>query len=194
MKQLTITTLLSVLSLVAFSQNKFKAGIYTEGAWFFPDGAITLENGFVLGGGLYASYSIGKMFSTSLGAGYCFKTNKQERNEPVDTGYKIVTDKFPQHYFVIPLKIQFSPIPKFFLETGIESAWLLNYDVVFEKPEHNWLLGAGYQFSPKLKSSLSYRQGFKDQGFGGHREGEGYIQEVYKNRMLVLNVSYAIFD
>jgi len=164
-----------------------------------------LENGFAVGGGLYGSYPIGKMFSASLGAGYRFKTNDRVRTLPLeegeygyggygDAGYYQVTDKFPQHFFVIPLKFQFTPKEKLFLEAGIESAWLLNYDVVWEKPEFNWIIGAGYHFTPKFKASLSYTQGFKDQGFGGKRDGVSHIQEVYKNRMLMLNVSYSIFD
>lgn len=209
MKQITITALFVMLSLFAFSQSKFQAGAYAEGGWFMPDGGnATLENGMAVGGGLFASYPIAKMFSASLGAGYRYKTNERIRTLPLEEGeygsqygsggydkpgYYQVTDEFPQHYIVVPLKFQFTPKEKLFFEAGIESAWLLNYDDVWEKPELNWTIGAGYQFTPRFKASLSYMQGFKDQGFGDKLDGVSHIQEIYKNRMATLNVSYAIF-
>lgn len=202
MKQITIILLLLVGSYFSYSQNKLSGGIYAEGGYFMPKGSVTLNNGFSTGGGLYAAYPLGRMFSLQLGAGYRYKTNKQKYSIPIDSnedyeytyGFEYKTESLPQHYFTVPLKLQFSPINKFFLELGIEGAWLLNYDVVDEKPEYNWIVGAGYQITPAFKASLNYTQGGADQGFGDvlYSSELSYAQ-VYKNRMLMLNLSYSIF-
>ncbi len=48
-----------------------------------------------------------------------------------------------------------------------------------KKPETNWILGAGYQFTPKFEASLSSVQGFRDQCFDYRLDGMNHIKEVY---------------
>ncbi|GET25414.1 outer membrane beta-barrel protein [Prolixibacter sp. NT017] len=195
MKRLAITTVFLLISLVSFSQSKFRAGIYVEGSQFFPEGTSVKKNGFSTGGGAYASYPIGKLFSASLGVGYRYKTNKtafeipDESNPTTGYAYKTVEETYPQHYLVVPLKVKFTPVQKFFIEGGIETSWLLNYDYVNEKPEFNGLLGAGYHLTQKLDASLCYIRGFKDQGMGNKND----YGQIYKNRMLTLTFSYSVF-
>ncbi|GET35060.1 hypothetical protein PbJCM13498_39230 [Prolixibacter bellariivorans] len=196
MKRLAITSVFLLISLVSFSQSKFRAGIYVEGSHFFPEGTSIKNNGFSTGGRAYASYPIGKLLSASLGVGYRYKSNKttrvivDESNYSTNTyGYKTVEETYPQHYLVVPLKVKFTPAHKFFLEGGIETSWLLNYDYINDKPEFNWLLGAGYHLNQRLDASLSYIYGFKDQGMGNKNE----YGQTYRNRMLTLSLSYSIF-
>lgn len=101
--------------------------------------------------------------------------------------------KFNQHYFVLPFKVSYLFTKNLFIETGIETTWLLNYDIVVEKPEFNWLVGLGYQ-KDKWKASLSYTQGFDEQGMGAINVDNVPYGQRYKNRSLMVNLSYSIFD
>ena len=73
MKQITITFLLLLGSLFAFSQTKFNTGIYAEGGLFSPQDQQT---GFSGGGRLFVSSTFAEKFSISLLGGYRYKSNK----------------------------------------------------------------------------------------------------------------------
>jgi hypothetical protein len=202
MKLITMSLLLMLSSILAFSQSKIQGRIYTEGSWFIPHSEDNTKKGFSTGGGVLVSYPLHGILSVSLGAGYRYKTNEATFYIPDDSGsssggygetsYKLVSETFPQHYLVVPLKFRIKPENKFFLEAGFEATWLLNYDIVNEKPEYNWAIGAGYHLSTKADISLSYMQGFKEQGMGN--KNRDYYGQIYKNRMLMVSISYAIFD
>lgn len=104
-------------------------------------------------------------------------------------------DKLPLHCIVVPVHLQLLLSKSFFVRGGIESTWLTNYEAVNEKPEFNWTLGFGSQ-KYKLKWSVNYIRGFKDQGFGNKTiEADGhYIGSINRNNMLQLNLSYPIWQ
>jgi hypothetical protein len=96
---------------------------------------------------------------------------------------------------VVPIHLQLLVSKSFFILGGIESTWLLNYEAVNEKPEYNWTAGFGRQKN-KLKWSINYIKGFKDQGFGNKTvETDGHYKgSINRNRMLQLNLSYPIWQ
>lgn len=211
MKQLTVIFLLLLISLFSFSQTHFPIGIYAEGGYFFPKTTCfdqTLDNDFATGGGVFIGSNITSRFAVSLQAGYRYKSNKSTSavvsSESAGSyasndgdygsgyGYQTITSAYKQHYFVLPFKVSYLLSKKFFFETGIETTWLLNYNRVSEKPEFNWLFGAGFNFN-KLKASLNYVQGFKEQGMG-ETENEIEHAQIYRNRTLMLTVSYPFFS
>jgi hypothetical protein len=108
--------------------------------------------------------------------------------------------KFPQHYLVIPLKLQYPVWRNLFVETGVEAAWLLNYKYIKENIESDWMVGFGCN-KHRLRWSVNFLQGFKNQRMGDIKEIElGNIDEldqvgqVYRNRMLVLSLSYPLYS
>ncbi len=202
MKRITISFLLMLSGILAFSQSKIEGRIYTEGSWFIPQSEDDTKKGFSAGGGVLASYPLHDIFAVSLGAGYRYKTNEATFYVPDDSGdssggygempYKLVSETFPQHYFVVPLRFRVKPENKFFFEAGFEATWLLNYDIVNKKPEYNWSIGTGYHLSAEADIFLSYIHGFKEQGMG-NKDREHYGQ-IYKNRMLMISISYTVFN
>lgn len=205
MKKLSIIIiLLSCISTISFSQEKTEFGITTEGSWFIPHrepeylGWAT-KNGFGTGIGAYASRNLFWRFSADIGLTYRYKQMQQQyeiNSETNSDGFSVPNwqwDKLPMHYVVVPIHLQLLLSKNFFVKGGIESTWLLNYEVVNEKPEFNWVVGFGSQ-KHKLKWSLNYIRGFKEQGFGdktpkpdGHYNGS-----INRNNMLQLQLSYPI--
>ena len=104
-------------------------------------------------------------------------------------------DKLPMHSVVVPIHLRLHFSKNLFVSGGIESAWLINYEMVNEKPEFNWTLGFGSD-KHKLSWSVNYIKGFKDQGFGKSTpEADGhYIGSIYRSNMLQLNLSYPIWQ
>lgn len=224
MKQITITFLLLVTTLLAFSQTKFIGGVYAEGGLFFPKSGSSsqdIENKLAGGGGVFISYNITPKFAASLQAGYRYKSNNATSRIYGEDGfwgygdedpmYENIHRNYKQHYFVLPIKINYLLTEKLFIEAGIETAWILNYgnvkadqlsndanapyhNSVNEKPEFDWIVGCGYNLSPKLKASVNYTQGFKEQGMGSIKSLDDSFGQLYRNRMLMLNLSYSIFD
>lgn len=129
-----------------------------------------------------------------------------------DYGTAYASSRFNQHHIVLPLKVSYLFTKKLFIEAGVSASCILNYDkiestrqadgsyllpdtydAVNDKYEFDWIIGVGYKFSPKLKASVNYTQGFSEQGMGTlEQNGDSYYQ-FYKNRMLMLNVSYSVF-
>ncbi len=192
----------------SFSQEKTEIGITTEGSWFIPHRAETpyttndwaTQNGFGTGIGFYASRDIFWRVSTDIGIAYRYKQMQQHYSVYTgsdDTnGYPINAkgwDKLPMHYIIVPVHLKMLLNKSFFIIGGIESTWLLNYDVVNEKPEFNWVVGFGSQ-KYKLKWSVNYIRGFKEQGFlHKNMEPEGYYKgSINLNNMLQLKLSYPI--
>ncbi len=206
MKQNTIILCLLLGSYFSFSQEKTEFGITTEGSWFMPHKVteyrgMETKNGFGTGIGVYASRHLFWRVSADIGIVYRYKLMQQhysvssDSNDP-DSGYPIITegwDKLPMHYVVVPVHLKMPLSKDFFVQAGIESTWLTNYKIVNEKPEFNWTTGLGSQ-KHKLKWSINYIQGFKEQGFGnetkeiiGHYKGS-----INKNNMLQLQLAYPI--
>lgn len=203
-KLLFIIILLSCISTFSYSQSKTEFGVTTEGSWFMPyrsyDHNWVTKAGFGTGIGVYASRNIFWRFSADIGLAYRYK--QMQQHYMVYTGNGGVYnpnaniegwDKLPMHYVVVPIHLQLLLSKSFFIRGGIESTWLTNYENVNEKPEFNWTIGFGSQ-KHKLKWSVNYIKGFKDQGFGnrtmevdGHRKGS-----INRNNMLQLRFSYPI--
>ena len=205
-KQILLTTLI-LSAFFSFGQLKPQIGVYTEGSWFLPKNITpnikTKDRSFSAGGGLYVSNSIAGRFSASIGAGYRYKTNKATflvlpdggesggvYGSPDDYGYETHEREFPQHYFVVPVKVRYTNTRHLFLESGVEATWLLNYKYVSEKPEYNWLVGIGCS-KYRLQGSVSYVIGLKDQGMGKIQDTDATGQS-YRNQMLIVNLSYPI--
>lgn len=210
MKTIFSVSLFIGLSLFGYSQSKTEFGLTTEGSWFMPQTQMSgrgyaTKAGFGTGIGFYASYNIFWRFSADIGLAYRYKQMKQHYLTYPENGsggyspygyestYVEGWDKLPMHYIVLPVHIQLLLSKSFFIRGGIESSWLMNYKAVNEKPEYNWTLGFGSQKN-KLKWSVNYIKGFKDQGFGnGTIEPDGHYSGSFnRNRMFQLSLSYPI--
>lgn len=208
MKTLLTVVLLSILTITSYSQSKTEFGITTEGSWFMPhrnDGRDwATKAGFGIGVGVYASQNLFWRVSADIGLAYRYKQMQQHYKVYKESGGSVNPyesnniegwDKLPLHYIVLPLHLQILISKSFFIRGGIESTWLINYVAVNEKPEYNWTLGFGSQ-KHKLKWSVNYIKGFKDQGFGDRTlEADGHFSgSINRNNMLQLNLSYPIWQ
>lgn len=197
-------------SIFSYSQSKTEFGISTEGAWYMPHQTTgrdwATKAGFGTGIGVYASRNIFWRFSADIGIEYRYKQMKQHYvvYSGNDGGYdpngyvsnKIEGwDKLPMHYIVVPVHLQMLLSKSFFVKGGIETTWLMNYEAVNEKPEFNWTIGFGSQ-KHKLKWSVNYIKGFKDQGFGDRTmKADGhFFGSINRNNMLQLSLSYPIWQ
>lgn len=211
MKKTFLFLLFTCFSLLGFSQAKFNFGLTAEGSWFSPHQSIgrdfQTKGGFGSGIGVYASRNIWGRLSADAGLGYRYKTMQQHYIISTETGGSGYSngngysqsvggwDKLPLHHLVVPLHLQLLIGRSFFLRTGVESTWLLNYDVANEKPEFNWTFGFGSQ-RHKLKWSVDYIKGFKDQGFvNKNPEPDGHFKgSINRNNMIQLSLSYPIWQ
>lgn len=207
MKKLSIIIiLLSCISTFSFSQQKTEFGITTEGSWFMPHRepeyrGWETKNGFGTGIGVYASRNLFWRVSADVGLAYRYKQMQQHYSvysgfDDPDTGYSVYVkgwNRLPLHYVVAPVHLQMLLSKNFFVKGGIESTWLTNYEIVNEKPEFNWTVGFGSQ-RYKLKWSVNYIRGFKEQGFIDKTiKAEGYYNgSINRNNMLQLQLSYPI--
>lgn len=215
-KLLFILLLLSCISTLSYSQSKTEFGVTTEGFWFMPQQTQTTirdfspKSSFGTGIGIYVSRNIFWRFSADLGLSYRYKqiqqyyivyNNNQNGGAYNPYGYGYGSDyiegwdKLPMHYIVVPVHLQFLISKSIFVKGGIETTWLTNYEAVNEKPEFNWTLGFGSQ-KHKLKWSVNYIKGFKDQGFGDRTmKADGhFLGSINRNQMLQLNLSYPIWQ
>lgn len=222
MKKVFTVFLFICFVLSGYSQSNLEFGITTEGSWFMPSETISSfrdqqKDGFGAGIGVYASRNIFWRFSADIGLAYRYKQMKQHYDiyTGESGGYGSVHtagggygsaypyelnniegwDKLPMHYIVVPVHLQLLLSKSFFVRGGIESTWLMNYEAVNEKPEYNWTLGLGSQ-KHKLKWSVNYIKGFKDQYFGDRTlEPDGHYKgSNNRNTMLQLNLSYPIWQ
>ena len=213
-KLLVLIVFLSCISTFGYSQTKTEFGVTAEGSWFMPQQNIgrdwATKAGFGTGIGVYASRNLYGRLSADIGLSYRYKQMKQHYTiytggggygDPDVSGNAYESnairgwEKLPLHYVVVPVHLQMLLNKSFFIRGGIESTWLTNYEVVNEKPEFNWTLGFGSQ-KYKLKWSVNYIRGFKDQGFGNKTiEADGhYIGSINRNNMLQLHLSYPIWQ
>ncbi|MBC8005225.1 MAG: hypothetical protein H7X84_07105, partial [Verrucomicrobia bacterium] len=219
MKKVLTILVFTCLTLLGYSQSATEFGLTTEGSWFMPSETISSfrdyqKDGFGTGIGVYASRNIFWRFSAEIGLGYRYKQMKQHYDiytgdgggygsgyygygygYPGDLNHTEGWDKLPMHYIVVPVHLQLLLTKSFFISGGIESGWLLNYDYVKEKPEVNWTAGFGSQ-KHKLKWSVNYIKGFKDQGFGNRTlEADGhYKRSINRSEMFQLSLSYPIWQ
>lgn len=213
MKKL-LTLILICLTLSAISQSKLEFGIATEGSWFMPAETFdyylpTNKNGFATGIGLYASHKIYHGLSVDIGLSYRYAEMQQRYNTYSGTGgyglypstvidQEFVSttgwDKLKMNYLVVPVHLKLLLTKSYFVRGGVEAAWLVNYDIVNEKPEYNWSVGIGSQ-KHKLNWSVNYIRGFKDQGFGNKTlEADGHLKgAIYRNNMIQLSLSYPLW-
>ena len=148
----------------------------------------------------YQAYTDGGGYYVVGYDGFCLTGGGNGVN-PVNIGYLDYTtitegwDKLPMHSLVVPFHLRLHFTKNLFVKGGIESVWLLNYEVVNEKPEFNWTLGLGSD-KHKLSWSVNYIKGFKDQGFGNRTpEADGHYKgSIYRNNMLQLSLSYPIWQ
>ncbi|WP_303925314.1 hypothetical protein [Draconibacterium sediminis] len=221
MKQITIILCLLLAGHFSFSQERTEIGITAEGAWFMPyrteipytanDWAT--KNGFGAGVGVYASHNLLWRVSADIGIIYRYKQMQQHYSvysqttegysqypyEPGHSSSENETvkiegwDKLPMHYVVVPLHLQLLIGKNLFVKGGFETSWLLNYDIVNEKPEFNWVIGFGSQ-KYKLKWSVNYIRGFKEQGFAQKdiKPDGRFKGSINRNNMLQLKLSYPI--
>lgn len=206
MKKLTTIVIFVFCSFLSYSQSKTEFGLITEGSWFMPhrtDGHDwATKAGFGTGIGVYASRNLFGRVSADIGLAYRYKQMQQHYavytgNGGVYDPYANIEgwDKLPMHYIVVPVHLQMLLSKSFFIRGGIESTWLMNYEAVNEKPEYNWTLGFGSQ-KHKLKWSVNYIKGFKDQGFGDRtlKPDGHYNGSINRNNMLQLSLSYPIWQ
>lgn|GEM_PF-2871400 len=125
----------------------------------------------------------------SGGYGYRYPGETISPEDYVLTRQKIT---IPQKSLIVPLKFKYVVEKAFFIETGIEAEWLLNYSTVSRRPDFSWLLSFGYK-KQDLQLSLSYVQGFEDQYMGESTVGNWLTSQTVKNRMLLLNISYPLW-
>lgn len=182
MKIPLITSALLFACTLSYGQQKPAIGAWIEGGYYFPksdlddiyDGASD-SNGQSWGTGIYGSLPVYKNFSASLGFGYRYAINKRkiyERNESGGGGYgygrpafnssSATEMSYPKHYLILPLKLRYTSKPGIFLESGMEAAWLLNYDQLDKSTEFSWLLGVGKEFD-NYALSVQYTGGLTDQ-------------------------------
>ena len=104
-------------------------------------------------------------------------------------------EKLPMHYVVVPVYLKMLLTQNLFIKGGIETSWLLNYEIVNEKPEFNWVIGFGNQ-KHKLKWSVNYIRGFKEQGFRDKKPApDGRFKgSINRNNMLQVQLSYPIWQ
>ena len=195
--------LLFLFPSLVFSQPRFETGIQLSGGWVFPGKASPVsnyKNGFSSGIDAYVAYHLWKPVYIISGVGYQYK-EMQDLNEYSSgsgRGYgdgttsTSIWEKFPHHYIRIPLRVKLSTRKGFFVQSGIEAGWLLNYDSENENPEYNWAVGLGNR-KHKLGWSLEYIQGFEDQGFG-EQDGDHIRATIYRNREIRLNFFYPLFS
>ena len=207
MKKLLTIVIFVFCSFLSYSQSKTEFGVTTEGSWFMPhrttDHYWATKAGFGTGIGVYASQNIFWRFSAEIGLAYRYKQMQQHYYISTGSGgydpYGAASiegwDKLPMHYIVVPVHLQMLLTKSFFIRGGIESTWLMNYEAVNEKPEFNWTIGFGSQ-KHKLKWSINYIKGFKDQGFGDRTmKADGhFFGSINRNNMLQLNLSYPIWQ
>jgi len=213
MKQLSLLlVILCLFTSSAIAQPKIQFGVTTEGSWFMPSETIPYfrtqkKDGFGAGIGVYASRNLFWRVSADAGVLYRYTEMKQYYqvfdntggNYGGGTGYSSSLiegwDKLPMHSIVVPIHLRLHLTKSLFIRGGIESAWLLNYEMMNEKPEFNWTLGFGSD-KHKLSWSVNYIKGFKDQGFGNSTpEADGHYKgSIYRNNMLQLSLSYPIWQ
>ena len=199
MKKLIIAILFISTTVCSHAQSQPQIGVFAEGGWFFPSmsqesSSISLKDGVATGVGFYASTPIIGKLSASLGLGYRYKGDKFQLEHSTTPGIHYGTPpsteyyirKYPQSYLTVPLNLRFSLGKRFFITSGIELAWLLNYKYVKEKPEFSWLLGVGYSTN-RLEYSLNLVEGLGEQGMGKQQD-VGYGQE-FNSHMLTLKVT-----
>lgn len=213
MKKL-FTLILISLTLSAVSQSKMEFGITAEGSWFMPGETFeyylpTNKNGFGTGVGVYASHKIYHGLSADIGLLYRFTEMQQRFDTYTGAGaYSLYPDakpdlefisttgfdKLKMNSFVVPVHLQLLLTKSYFVRGGIEAAWLANYEAVNEKPEYNWTVGIGSE-KYKLKWSVNYIRGFKDQGFGNKTmEADGHYKgAIYRNNMIQFSLSYPLW-
>jgi hypothetical protein len=222
MKRVLVSTLFLLLVTASFGQSPFQVGLYTEGGLFFPSEisseSPSLKQGFMAGGGLYIASPVVEKFAVSAGVGYRYKENHQQYSNrllwypPIGGnpygyspyGYGSTAEAepfdglvhswilFQQHYVVVPLRLKYVVWRQLFVEPGIDAAWLLNYDYIREELELDWTIGVGWELG-RLKCSLNYRHGFKDQGMGDIDGYEEELGQAYRNHLLAMNLSYPLW-
>ncbi len=202
--QKALFILLCIISLGSMGQSVIETGIQVSGGWFFPakayDGS-TYKNGMVSGAGVYAAVRIWKPLSLVTGAGFQYKVMQEQNFIPAggpasQPGYPVAGeyrwDKFQHHSLLAPIKLRLALTHSFFIQSGMEVAWLTNYSRVNEKPETNWTIGVSSR-KHKLKWSLDYSKGFKDQGLGETVNGVTSAT-IYRNQMLQFSLYYPLWQ
>ena len=152
--------------------NNYLANAFNVGGNYSPYGG-----GYGQYGGSYGGYGIG------YGTNYSYE-NKLD-----------FWQKYPHHYVVVPINIQYLFYKNFFVLGGVESTWLINYNSVDQKPEFNWVVGLGNKMN-KLKWTVKYIRGFKDQTFDNELLADYGVPTptTYRNNMIQLSLSYAIWQ
>lgn len=206
MNRVNIILLFCLLPFLSLGQGNFETGLSVSGGWVLPQDEYNprtaLKNGFSSGGQVYFSYRLWKPFSIVGGLGYGYKEMQEfkeyysnsDGGSPYGGGSWVVDsswEKFPQHYLMIPVKLRISSKKGLFVQSGIETSWLLNYEIVNEKPEYSWSVGFGNK-KHKLFWTLEYVRAFKQQGFAEKNNGE-YRGSGYRSRELRLSLSYPLF-
>lgn len=208
MKTLLTISFFVFCSFLSYSQSKTEFGVTTEGSWFMPHRTDNRDwatkAGFGTGIGVYASHNLFWRVSADVGIAFRYKQMQQHYvvysgtsggYDPYGSSNIEGWDKLPMHYIVVPVHLQMLLSKNLFVRGGIESTWLTNYEAVNEKPEFNWTIGFGSQ-RHKLKWSVNYIKGFKDQGFGDRTlKADGHFNgSINRNNMLQLSFSYPIWQ
>jgi hypothetical protein len=175
--------------------------LYGEGGYYFPSSVTTLSvkdhDGYGAGFGLYGLMPVYKKWSLLAGVGYRYLNNGQSMTYADNPGYGsdvrtyTVFTNYPKHYLLIPMKLRYTTSHKLYIQSGIETAWLLNYTYTKEKTEYNWTIGLGTSLG-ELDWSVQYVQGLTDQAIG-HSKSGGPNEQFFTNRNLSIEVSCPIW-
>ncbi|KAB2831993.1 MAG: hypothetical protein F9K48_11320 [Candidatus Brocadia sp.] len=171
--------------------------LYGEAGYYFPSSETSFSvkdhDGSGAGFGLYGLMPLYKKWSLLAGAGYRYLNNGQSLTWSDEPGYgsdittySIFTN-YPKHYLLIPVKLRYTTTHSLYLQSGIETAWLLNYKYTKAKTEYNWTFGVGTGLG-QLDWSVQYVQGLTDQAIGDSRSG-GPNEQFFTNRHLSVEVS-----
>lgn len=209
MKQVILILVACVSFGAALAQNTpLQLRLYAESGYYFPSANNssfkTIRDGYSAGFGISGLAPVYKKWGLVTGLGYRYlhngtTTSIYDTESESGYGYGSNTpaytlfEDYPKHYLLVPLKLRYTTNRKLFFESGIETAWLINYKYTTKKTEFNWAFGTGISVG-KMDWSVQYSQGLGEQSIGGAVAGGPWEQEEFKNRNLSVQVSCPVWS
>ncbi|WP_423129061.1 hypothetical protein [Gaoshiqia sp. Z1-71] len=211
MKQAILVLIACVSFGTAFAQNTpLRISLYGESGYYFPSANNSpfkiIRDGYSAGFGISGLAPVYKKWGLAAGLGYRYLHNgtttpvyDSENQGGYGYGYGYDTpvytlfEDYPKHYLLVPLKLRYTTNRKLFFESGIETAWLLNYKYTTKNTEFNWVLGTGISVG-RMEWSVQYSQALGEQSIGGAASGGPWEQEEFKNRNLSVQVSCPVWS
>lgn len=196
MKQLILFLfVVTGINLCQAQTHPIQLWVYANAGYYFPSAynstLLQTHDGYNAGTGVYGMVPLNTKFSAHAGIGYRYLVNGQTYY--MNSGTEITTEfrEYAKHYLTLPVQIRYTTKSKFFFESGVEAAWLLNYKYTTSTTEFNWLLGTGICLG-KMDCSIQYIQALGAQSIGGKVAGGPWEQEDFKNRSLNIQLAYPL--